>query len=107
MSDVRHLSMDAASASARANSQPWELGRRYMRGELDAAAFLDQSSRALPVRLDLARAISAFIGLFVAISYAVLAVYLLWESRPTPAAFSLGGAVAVTAVSVTRWRRTR
>jgi len=94
-----------AAARAATRAQPWELGRRYMRGELDAADFLDQASRVLPVRLTIARAIAGFLGLFVAISYVVLALYLLSAEKPIPAALSLVGALAVGTIATMRWRR--
>ncbi|XVV15426.1 hypothetical protein ACQP2X_14115 [Actinoplanes sp. CA-131856] len=90
------------------NPQPWELGKRYMRGELEAADFLDQSSRDLSVRVSLARAraVGAIIGLFVTVSYTVLALYLLWDGgKVLPGLLSLAGALGVAIFSVTRYRR--
>ncbi|MFF5075931.1 hypothetical protein ACFY36_02690 [Actinoplanes sp. NPDC000266] len=90
--------------------QPWELGKRYMEGELDPADFLDQSgrgqsSRDLPVRVTQARTIAAIIGIFVTVSYAVLAVYLWDGDKILPSLFSIGGALGVAIISVTRYLR--
>jgi hypothetical protein len=104
MTDAQRPRSDSVMA-ARERPQPWELGKRYIRGELEAGDFLDQSSRVVPVRISLARAIAGFIGFFVVVSYAVLALYLLNGDKYLPAVLSFGGAVAVSFRSFSRWRK--
>ncbi len=106
MNEIRESVKPRQSHENADAGERWELGRRYIRGDIAVTDFRARRGPVpeAPADPGAGGSLVVHLGVVVAVAYGALACYLIIVGKAMPAALSVCGAGAVTAHTLWRGR---